>query len=106
HWEQCIENVERAAELDPRNFYLLQQISQTYQLLRRFSDAAGALDRALAASPCDATSRVARAFVDLDSRRETQPARCAIHSVWAEDSSAVDAGAEQWVYPAPCRRDP
>src|SRR5438876_5324486 len=58
HWEQCIENVERAAELDPRNFYLLQQISQTYQLLRRFSDAAGALDRAVAASPGVATSRV------------------------------------------------
>jgi TolB-like protein/Tfp pilus assembly protein PilF len=105
HWEQCIENVERAAELDPRNFYLLQQISQTYQLLRRFSDAAGALDRALAASPGDATSRVARAFVDLDSRGETQPARDAIQAVVAEDPSAVDAVAEQWFYLALCRRD-
>jgi len=105
HWEQCIENVERAAELDPRNFYLLQQISQTYQNLRRFSDAAGALDRALAASPGDATSRVARAFVDLDSRGETQPARDAIHAVVAEDPSAVDAVAEQWFYLALCRRD-
>jgi TolB-like protein len=105
HWEQCIENVERAAELDPRNFFLLQQISQTYQFLRRFSDAAGALDRALAASPGDATSRVARAFVDLDSRGETQPARDAIHAVVAEDPSAVDAVAEQWFYLALCRRD-
>jgi TolB-like protein/Flp pilus assembly protein TadD len=105
HWEQCIENVERAAELDPRNFYLLQQISQTYQLLRRFSDAAGALDRALAASPGDATSRVARAFVDLDSRGETQPAHDAIQAVVAEDPSAVDAVAEQWFYLALCRRD-
>ena len=105
HWEQCIENVERAAELDPRNFYLLQQICQTYQNLRRFSDAAGALDRALAASPGDATSRVARAFVDLDSRGETQPARDAIHAVVAEDPSAVDAVAEQWFYLALCRRD-
>jgi TolB-like protein/Tfp pilus assembly protein PilF len=105
HWEQCIENVERAAELDPRNFYLLQQISQTYQNLRRFSDAAGALDRALAASPGDATSRVARAFVDLDSRGETQPAGDAIHAVVAEDPSAVDAVAEQWFYLALCRRD-
>jgi TolB-like protein/Tfp pilus assembly protein PilF len=105
HWEQCIENVERAAELDPRNFFLLQQISQTYQFLRRFSDAAGALDRALAASPGDATSRVARAFVDLDSRGETQPARDAIHGVVAEDPSAVDAVAEQWFYLALCRRD-
>ena len=105
HWEQCIENVERGAELDPRNAYLLQQISQTYQGLRRFSDAAGALDRAIAASPDDATSRVARAFVDLDSRGETQPAGDAIHAVVAEDPSAVDAVAEQWFYLALCRRD-
>jgi tetratricopeptide (TPR) repeat protein len=105
HWEQSIENVECAAQLDPRNFYLLQQISSTYQFLRRFSDAAGALDRALAASPGDATSRVARAFVDLDSRGETQAAHDAIHAVVAEDPSAVDAVAEQWFYLALCRRD-
>jgi serine/threonine-protein kinase len=104
-WEQCIQNFERAAELDPRNVWLLQQMSQTYQLLRRFSDAAGALDRALAASPADATSRVARASVDLESNGETQPGRDAIHAVVAEDPSAVDAIAEQWFYLALCRRD-
>jgi len=104
-WEQCIQNFERAAELDPRNAWLLQQFSQTYWLLRRYSDMAGALDRAIAASPGDATSRVARALVDLEAQGETQPARDAIHAVVAEDLSAVDAVAEQWFYVALCRRD-
>ena len=104
-WEECIQNFERAAELDPRNVWLLQQVSQTYQLLRRYPDTARALDRALAASPGDATSRVARASIDLESNGETQPGRDAIHAVVAEDPSAVDAIAEQWFYLALCRRD-
>jgi TolB-like protein/Tfp pilus assembly protein PilF len=104
-WEQCIKNLERAADLDPQNVWLLQQFSQTYQNLRRWSDAAGALDRALAASPGDVTSRVARALVDLEARGETQPGHNAIHKVVAEDASAVDVIAEQWFYLALCRRD-
>jgi TolB-like protein len=104
-WKDSIQNMERAAELDPRNVYLLQQISQTYNFLRHYLDMAGALDRAIAASPSDATSRVARALVDLESRGETQSARETIHSIVAEDPSAVDAIAEQWFYLALCRRD-
>jgi TolB-like protein len=104
-WKDCVQNMERAAELDPRSVYLLQQISHTYQFLRRYLDMAGALDRAIAASPGDATSRVARALVDLESHGETQPAGEAIHTVVAGDPSAVDAIAEQWFYLALCRRD-
>jgi len=63
------------------------------------------LDRAIVASPGDATSRVARALVDLEARGETQPAHEAIHKVVSEDPSAVDAIAEQWFYVGLCRRD-
>jgi TolB-like protein len=104
-WQHCTENMERAAELDPQAVWLLQQISQTYGMLRRYSDMAGALDRAIAASPRDANTRVARALVDLDWHGETQPAREVIHAVVAEDPSAVDAIADQWFYLALCRRD-
>ena len=104
-WQKCTENLERAADLDPQNVWLLQQISQTYGMLRRFSDMAGALDRAITASPRDATTRVARALVDLEWCAETQPAYEAIHAVVAEDPSSVDAIADQWLYVALCRRD-
>ena len=105
HWNDSIRNMERAAELDPRNIFLLQQISRTFYVLRRYVNMAGALDRAIAASPSDATSRVARALVDVESRGETQSAHKTIHTVVAEDPSAVDAIAEQWFQLALCRRD-
>jgi TolB-like protein/Tfp pilus assembly protein PilF len=104
-WEQGVRNLERAAELDPQNVWLLQQISQSYQMLRRYSDWAGALDRAIVASPGDATSRVARALVDFEARGETEPARELIHNVVTQDPSAIDAIAELWFYLGLCRRD-
>src|SRR5437773_6623568 len=105
HWEQCITNFERAAELDPHNWFLLQQTAGAYQSLRRFSDSARTLDRALAALPGDANTRVARALVDLEWHADTQPGYDAIQDVVSTDPSAVDEIAEQWFYLALCRRD-
>jgi TolB-like protein/Flp pilus assembly protein TadD len=105
HWEQCIGNFERAAELDPHNWFLLQQTAGAYQMLRRFSDSARTLDRALAALPGDANTRVARALVDLEWHADTQPGYDAIEDVVSADPSAVDEIAEQWFYLALCRRD-
>src|SRR5437762_2770792 len=104
-FEDSVQNMEHAAALDPQNVWLLQQICHTYTYLRSYNDMAGALDRALAASPGDAVSRVARALVDLEWRGETQPAAEAIHNIVAEDPSAVEAIAEQWFHLALCRRD-
>jgi serine/threonine-protein kinase len=104
-WEQSTTNLERSCELDPRNTWVLQQTSQTYQFLRRFSDMAGALDRSLVVAPDDANARVARAMVDLEARADTQPAYDAVKQTVAEDPSAVDAIAEQWLYLGLCRRD-
>jgi TolB-like protein/class 3 adenylate cyclase/Flp pilus assembly protein TadD len=104
-WELAIDNFERAAELDPQNGWLLQQFSQDYQRLRRYPELARTLDRAIAASPGDPTSRVARALVDLEARAEAQPAREVIQELVKEDPSVVDAIAEQWFYVGLCRRD-
>jgi tetratricopeptide (TPR) repeat protein len=104
-WEDSVQNMEHAAALDPQNVWLLQQICHSYTYLRRYNDMAGVLDRALAALPGDAVSRVARALVDLEWRGETQPAAEAIHNIVAEDPSAVEAIAEQWFHLALCRRD-
>ena len=45
--EEGLRNLERAVELDPRNFYTLQQIALSYQHLGRYAEAIAALDRAL-----------------------------------------------------------
>src|SRR5205814_5525177 len=44
--EEGLRNLERAVELDPRNFYTLQQIAISYQFLGRYAEAIGAWDRA------------------------------------------------------------
>ena len=55
--EEGLRNLERAVELDPRNFLTLQQIAGSYQFLGRYAGAIAALDRALAIMPNDADTR-------------------------------------------------
>jgi tetratricopeptide (TPR) repeat protein len=47
-WDESIKNLERAAELDPRNSVVLQQLANSYVCLRRYADAERVLDRAIA----------------------------------------------------------
>src|SRR5207249_5602642 len=47
-WEDSVRNLERAIELDPRNVSVLQQLSFSYDLLRRYADQTLTLDRVLA----------------------------------------------------------
>ena len=46
--EEALQNLERAADLDPRNVLTLQQIAVSYSLLRRYAEAESAWKRALA----------------------------------------------------------
>ena len=64
HWEKSLEEMKKALELDPHNFSILQQISLTYQALRRYKEALSTLDSVLAIAPKDVPSRVRRAWVD------------------------------------------
>src|SRR5437870_5217250 len=63
-WAESTKNLERAIELDPQNAEFLQQISLTYECLRRYADMERALDRALALTPKDAGLRASRARVE------------------------------------------
>ena len=58
--EEGLRNLERAVELDPRNFDTLQQIALSYQHLGRYAEAIAALDRALAIVPDNAETRATR----------------------------------------------
>ena len=103
--EHCITNMERACELDPRNVWSLLQTAQTYWLLRRFTDMACFLDRALMVVPGDAATLLARTLIDLESSADSQPAYELVQNIVAQDPSAAEAIAEQWIYLALCRRD-
>jgi TolB-like protein/class 3 adenylate cyclase len=104
-WRQCISNMERACEVDPRNLWLLQQTAQTYWLLRHFPDMARLLDRTLTVAPGDPATRLSRALIDLEMSADTQPAYNTARDIVNKDPAAVDAISEQWFYLALCRRD-
>lgn len=105
-WDQSAQNLERALQRDPRNFFILQQISLSYHYLRRYHDMAAALDRALSIAPGDIDSRVTRAYVDLEEHADPRPLHNAIHAIIAEDPKAAEGLADQWLYLALCEHDP
>ena len=55
--EEGLQNLQRAAELDPRNFDTLQQIALSYLNFWRYAEAIAALDRALAIVPDNVETR-------------------------------------------------
>jgi serine/threonine-protein kinase len=104
-WDDSTRNLERAIELDPRNFYTLQQISLSYRSLRRFRDMAAVLDRAHAIVPNDVDTRVARAFMDLHWRGDTRPLHAMIETVLAENPAIAPTLADTWLTLALCEHD-
>src|SRR5437764_1951834 len=104
-WEESTTDLKRALELDPRNLFLLQQLSFTYELQRRYRDLAAVLDQALKLVPSDPDTRVARKSIDLAERADTRPVHATIEAVIAEDPNAARTIAERWFYVAMCERD-
>ena len=103
--EEGLRNLQKALELDPRNLYLLQQISFSYKFLRRCPEEAATLDRALAILPKDVDTRVARAFVELEWRADTRPLHATIESILTENRGAAENIADNWITLALCERD-
>ena len=105
-WNESSRSLQKAFELDPRNFFLLQQIASSYQELRQFGAMAAALDRALALVPHDLDTRVTRALVDLEWHADTKPLHNTIHAILSENPElATDVG-DLWLYTSLCERDP
>jgi len=104
-WAESTKNLERAAELDPQNPHVLQQISSSYNFLHRYADQVRALDRAIAVTPKEAVLRVSRAEVELDWHADTRPLLSTIEAILAEDSREVSNIAQQWLRGSLCQRD-
>jgi TolB-like protein/tRNA A-37 threonylcarbamoyl transferase component Bud32/Tfp pilus assembly protein PilF len=105
-WEKSLEQMNRALELDPRNFSILQQISANYEALHRYKEMAATLDTLLAAAPKDIAGRVRRASVDLQWRADPRPLHETIETILAEDPSAAPILVDHWLVLALRERDP
>ena len=84
-WEESERNLRHALELDPRNFYFLQQLSFSYEKLRRFDDMRILMGRALAVAPDDPGARINLAQADLFARADTKPERAALDAMVREN---------------------
>ena len=104
-WNESARSLQRALALDPRNFFILQQIALSYQEFRQFGAMAAAFDRALALIPRDFDTRLTRSLVDLEWKANAKPLRDMIYTSLAEDSSTAPDLAAQWWYLALCERD-
>jgi TolB-like protein/Tfp pilus assembly protein PilF len=105
NWEAAVQQLSKALELDPRNVYLLHQLSITYEHMRRFPEMAVTLDRAIAIVPDDVSTRIARGIVDLEWRADTKPMHAAIQQAIAKDPAIATEITGNWVYLALCERD-
>jgi TolB-like protein/class 3 adenylate cyclase/Flp pilus assembly protein TadD len=84
-WDEATRNIERALELDPRNFFILQQLALTYQSQRRYADEARTFDRALTIVPADPSTRILRALVASDWRADIKPFQTMLATLVAEN---------------------
>jgi serine/threonine-protein kinase len=104
-WEESTQNLERAVDLDPRNFFTLQQIAISYGVLRRYGEDKSVLDRALAIEPNNVDTKVALASVEFHWKADTRPLHRAIDSIRATNPGALPSVANDWLSCALAERD-
>jgi serine/threonine protein kinase/tetratricopeptide (TPR) repeat protein len=105
HWDECLDQLKQALELDPRNLAILQQTSLTYQALRRYKETIAALDKVLAIAPKDVAIKVWRAWVDLQWRSDPRPLHTTIEKALTQDPNTAPFIVLHWLDLAFSERD-
>ncbi len=104
--EEGLRDLQRAVELDPRNFSILQQTALSYQGLGRYAEAIAALDRALAIVPDNVETRASRELYYVCWKADTRPLRQTIDAILAQGAGAIASAADIWFLCALAERDP
>ena len=103
--EKALRNLQRALELDPRNFFMLQQTALSYDVLRRYGDEEVVWDRALAVAPNDAQTRISRALVELNGKAETHLLHQVSNEIRTEDPGKIQDVVDTWLACTLAERD-
>jgi TolB-like protein/tRNA A-37 threonylcarbamoyl transferase component Bud32/Tfp pilus assembly protein PilF len=104
-WQESMQNLERASDLDPRNTETLQQIALSYGVLHRYADEKSVLERALAIEPNDLDTKIALAALQFHSKADIQPMHQTIDLIRTANSAAIGGCADEWLNCALAERD-
>jgi len=95
--DEALRNMERAIDLDPRNFHTLQQIASSYEGLRRYAEETSVLERALAIEPNDVNTKVGFASVQFHWKADIGPMHQTIDSIRATSPDVLPNYAYDWM---------
>jgi serine/threonine protein kinase/TolB-like protein/Tfp pilus assembly protein PilF len=104
-WGESIRNLERAADLDPRDIDTLRALATNYSRLERLAEAKATLARALAVKPDDISTKLDLAWLQLAERADTRPFHQTIESIRATNPAATSLVANSWFMCALAERD-
>ena len=103
--EEGLQNLQRAVELDPRNFVYSATDRAQLSNIWRYAEAIAALDRALAIVPDNVETRANRAQYYVFWKADTRPLRQTIDAILAQGSGAIATAADIWFFCALAERD-
>lgn len=89
HWDEAVQQFQTALDLDPRNFFILQELALTYHLQRHFRAMGATLERALAVVPQSVVTRVFQSCVALQRMGDTRPARDTLDAIVSSQPQAA-----------------
>ena len=103
--EEALRQFERSVQLDPRNFFTLQQIALSYGVLKRYADEKSVLGRALAIEPTDFDTKIALAALQFHWKADTRPMRDTIDSIQSTNPEALSNAVDEQLSWALAERD-
>src|SRR6266511_4260751 len=103
-WEESTRNLERAAELDPRDIETLAAVADNYAEFRRYDEAKSWSARALAVEPNDVSMKLSLSSWELGLNANTRPLHQAIESIRATNPAAISSSL-YWLTCALAERD-
>ena len=92
-WAESIHELQRAAELDPRNPELKITLAETDELIYRFAAAGRATDEAIKLDPHNVNYAFWKAYCARQERADLEPIRRWLRSVPADSERSSDAAA-------------
>jgi serine/threonine protein kinase/Flp pilus assembly protein TadD len=104
-WEESTRNLERSAELNPRNIETREGIAINYTFLRRYPELKSALASTLAVFANDLDWAYWQAYVEFQAKADTRPLHQMIDSIRATNPTPTPDIAEWWLACALAERD-